>query len=70
MLRQLHLYVCQTSDHNEREKRTLLHRATGWMEIEKLGDNVTADVCIVPFPSGGNGCFVGDYTGWPQGVGE
>lgn len=72
MLRQLHLYVCQTSDHNAAEKRTLLHRATDWIEFEKIKDDLFAhdDVCIVPFASGGNGCFAGDQTGWPQGVGE
>ena len=70
MLRQLHLYVCQTSDHNAGEKRTLLHRATDWMEIQKVQGDVIADVCIVPFASGGNGCFAGNYTEWLQGVGE
>ena len=50
----------------------MLHRATDWMQFEKIQDELTADVdvCIVPFASGGNGCFAGDYTGWPQGVGE
>jgi hypothetical protein len=47
MLRQLHLYVCQTSDHNAQEKRTLLHRATDWMQTEKLAGDVRAGVCIV-----------------------
>ena len=72
MSRQLHLYVCKTSDHNAAENRTLLHRATDWIQFEKTQDDLSADadVCIVPFASGGNGCFVGDYTGWPQGVGE
>jgi hypothetical protein len=72
MLQQLHLYVCQTSDHKSAENRTLLHRATDWMKFEKINDDLIADVdvCIVPFASGGNGCFAGDYTGWPQGVGE
>ena len=70
MLGQLHHYVCQTSDHNVQEKRALLHRATDWMKMEKLAGDVYADGCIVPFASGGNGCFAGDYTGWPQGLGE
>ena len=72
MLQQLHLYVCQTSDHKSAENRTLLHRATDWMQFEKMNGELFADddVCIVPFASGGNGCFAGDYTGWPQGVGE
>ena len=50
----------------------MLHRATDWMKFEKINDDLIADVdvCIVPFASGGNGCFAGDYTGWPQGVGE
>jgi len=72
MLRRLHLQVCQTSDHKSAENRTLLHRATDWIKFEKINDDLFADddVCIVPFASGGNGCFAGDYTGWPQGVGE
>ena len=48
----------------------MLHRATDWMHIENVHGDLSADVCIVPFASGGNGCFAGDYTGWPQGVGE
>ena len=70
MLQQLHLYVCQTSDRNALEKRTLLQRATDWMKMEKVAGEVYADVCIVPFASGFNGYFTGDYTGWPQGLGE
>ena len=52
------------------DRRTLLHRATDWMNMEKIAGEIEADVCIVPFASGGNGCFAGDYTGWPQGLGE
>ena len=70
LLQQLHLYVCQTSDHCALDKRALLHRATDWMNMEKVAGEIEADVCIVPFASGGNGCFAGDYTGWPQGLGE
>ena len=70
LLKQLHLYVCQTSDHCALDKRALLHRATDWMNMEKIDGEIEADVCIVPFASGGNGCFAGDYTGWPQGLGE
>ena len=70
LLQQLHLYVCQTSDHCALDKRTLLHRATDWMNMQKVAGEIYADVCIVPFASGGNGCFAGDYTGWPQGLGE
>ena len=70
MLQELHLYVCQTCDHNAGDNRTLLHRATDWMQIQKAQGDLSADVCIVPFASGVNGCFAGDYTGWPQGVGE
>ena len=64
--------MCQISNHNAGEKRTLLHRATDWMQFEKTQEDLIADVdvCIVPFASGGNGYFAGDYTGWPQGVGE
>ena len=68
MLRQLHLYVCQTCNHNAGDKRTLLHRATDWMEIQKVRGDVIADVCIVLFASGDNDWFAGDYTGWPQGT--
>ena len=72
LLQQLHLYVCDKSDHGALSKRTLLHRATDWMKMQKLAGlgEVQADVCIVPFASGGNGCFAGDFTGWPQGLGE
>ena len=46
-------------------KMPLDHRTT-----TKLAGELCADVCIVPFASGGNGYFAGDYTGWPQGLGE
>ena len=52
------------------QERTLLHRATYRMEIQKAQGDVIADVCIVPFAPGGHGWFAGDYTGWPQGAGE
>jgi hypothetical protein len=72
MLEQLHLYVCKHSNHANVEERTLLHRAKDWMDMEKLqGELYTDDdVCIVPFASGGNGQFAGNYTGWPQGLGK
>ena len=63
MLQQLHLHVCQTSDHNAGEERTLLHRATDSMGIQKVQGDVIADVCIAPFASGDNGRFAGDYPG-------
>ena len=52
MLEQLHLYVCKDSNHANVENRTLLHRATDWMNMEKLQGELYADVCIVPFASG------------------
>ena len=71
LLEQLHLYVCLTSDHSRAsDRRTLLHRATDWMKMQKIQGEIQGDACIVPFASGGNGCFAGDYTGWPQGLGE
>ena len=71
LLEQLHLYVCLTSDHSRaKDKRTLLHRATDWMKLQKIQGEIQGDACIVPFASGGNGCFAGEYTGWPQGLGE
>jgi hypothetical protein len=72
MLEQLHLYVCKHSDHANVPDRTLLHRATDWIEMQKVEDELSAhvDVCIVPFASGGNGQFAGSYTGWPEGVGK
>ena len=70
MLEQLHLYVCKDSNHTIVQNRTLLHRATDWMNMEKLQGKLYADVCIVPFASGGNGQFAGNYTGWPEGLGK
>jgi hypothetical protein len=71
LLDQLHLYVCLTSDHSRApDRRTLLHRATDWMKMQKIQGEIQGDACIVPFASGGNGCFAGEYTGWPQGLGE
>ena len=70
MLEQLHLYVCKDSDHANVENRTLLHRATDWMDTEKLQGELCADVCIVLFASGGNGQFAGNYTGGLQGLGK
>ena len=48
----------------------MLYRATDWMQLERLAGDAHADVCIVHFASGGTGCFAGDYTRWPHGVGE
>ena len=69
MLEHFHLYVCKDSNHTIVQNRTLLHRATDWMNMEKLQGKLYADVCIVPFASGGNGQFAGNYTGWPEGLG-